>query len=624
MQRRETGLYGDAWECETCGMTVISPPPAVSVIVAVYNVRDHIAEAIASLQSQSFADFEALVIDDGSRDGSGEIAAQAWGDDPRFRLIQQRNMGLSGARNTGLALARGQFLTFLDGDDTLAPAFLGALHAAIEREGTAWAACGVDLTYPDGAVVPHTALHGAEAWGADRSLDLSDACAAVQVFPSAWNKLFRRAAWGALRFPEGSWYEDHEVYWAFAAAHPRLAYVARPLYRHRRDRDGQITGTDSDRVFEQFAVLERLRPLVLGGGFDNAATGFARLATRLVHERALVVKDRARRRRFLAAITTHFKAWGIAYTPHGDLTISRGLGLALAGKTPVSVIVVADPAQPDALARGLQALEQQSMADFQLLVLAPPDVAVPAHLACGQPVERVDLAQIDALQGRLMGAAVVIYAPGEQPVPDGLMWLVNTLEDSGAALAFAALDRDRGGFHDGWVDNRVAGCDLAELPFLGALIPMGAQQALRLYPMLGNRIMRPDLLRSIPALAGKNMDLCAVQGAVLFSALATDRVGYTRLPVATLAQAPTGTATPLTCAIWARALPARHDADLPAGWRGTLFLRMVRAQLGGKAGRLAWLWVVCVAWLMGFGRAERGVDPDHEYPRWVYRALRHR
>ena len=77
----------------------------ISVIIPVYNVAEHVAACIDSLRTQTLDTFEAIVIDDGSTDGSGAAAQRAIADDPRFRLIRQDNAGLSGARNTGLDVA---------------------------------------------------------------------------------------------------------------------------------------------------------------------------------------------------------------------------------------------------------------------------------------------------------------------------------------------------------------------------------------------------------------------------------------------------------------------------------------------------------------------------------------
>lgn len=100
-------------------------PPRVSVVMPVYNVEAYIAEAIESVLAQSFTDWELLIIDDGGSDRSIDIAAEYC--DPRIRIIAQRNRGLAGARNTGIAHARGDYIALLDSDDRWLPEKL-ALH----------------------------------------------------------------------------------------------------------------------------------------------------------------------------------------------------------------------------------------------------------------------------------------------------------------------------------------------------------------------------------------------------------------------------------------------------------------------------------------------------------------
>ena len=89
--------------------------PAVSVIIPVYNVERFVEAAIASVQAQSFQDFELIIVDDGGQDRSIEICRRL--ADHRTRVIEQKNRGLAGARNTGIAGARGQYIALLDADD---------------------------------------------------------------------------------------------------------------------------------------------------------------------------------------------------------------------------------------------------------------------------------------------------------------------------------------------------------------------------------------------------------------------------------------------------------------------------------------------------------------------------
>jgi glycosyltransferase involved in cell wall biosynthesis len=93
--------------------------PIVSVIMPVYNVEKYVAQAIRSVLEQSFADFELIIIDDGGTDGSMEICRAVV--DHRIRILTQANRGLAGARNTGIAAARGQFVALLDSDDSMHP-----------------------------------------------------------------------------------------------------------------------------------------------------------------------------------------------------------------------------------------------------------------------------------------------------------------------------------------------------------------------------------------------------------------------------------------------------------------------------------------------------------------------
>ena len=100
-------------------------PPRVSIIMPVYNVESFVAEAVQSVLNQTFQDFELLIVDDGGSDNSLAIC-EAFSD-PRISIIKQRNRGLAGARNTGIARARGDYVALLDSDDRWNPKKL-ALH----------------------------------------------------------------------------------------------------------------------------------------------------------------------------------------------------------------------------------------------------------------------------------------------------------------------------------------------------------------------------------------------------------------------------------------------------------------------------------------------------------------
>lgn len=99
----------------------------VTVVIPVYNLENYIAATIASIRQQSFGDFEAIVVDDGSKDRSADVVSQTIAGDDRFTLVRQQNAGEAGARATGIKLARGRYLCFVDGDDTIEPDYLQRL-----------------------------------------------------------------------------------------------------------------------------------------------------------------------------------------------------------------------------------------------------------------------------------------------------------------------------------------------------------------------------------------------------------------------------------------------------------------------------------------------------------------
>jgi glycosyltransferase involved in cell wall biosynthesis len=96
--------------------------PLVSVITGVYNGERFIAEALRSLFAQDYAPFESVVVDDGSTDGTAAIVQSF----PGVRYVRQSNMGLAGAKNTGIAVCNGEYVAFLDADDLLPPHKLSA------------------------------------------------------------------------------------------------------------------------------------------------------------------------------------------------------------------------------------------------------------------------------------------------------------------------------------------------------------------------------------------------------------------------------------------------------------------------------------------------------------------
>lgn len=107
--------------------------PKISVIIPVYNVGSYIRNMLLSVQQQSFDEFEAIIIDDGSDDNSIDIARQCVKNDSRFKIIQQQNSGVSTARNNGMDVASGKYIVFFDADDYIPVDALTNMYDCIEK-----------------------------------------------------------------------------------------------------------------------------------------------------------------------------------------------------------------------------------------------------------------------------------------------------------------------------------------------------------------------------------------------------------------------------------------------------------------------------------------------------------
>lgn len=193
--------------------------PFFSVIVPVYNVESYLKECLDSVLSQTFQNFEIIVVDDRSTDSSGAIARQYALDYPeKVRVIEHPvNKGLGGARNTGIEAAQGEYLQFLDSDDYLKPNTLEDIYKIIsEHEKIDVVGFDFEWVNEDGSFLMHESCSRRNLRPEDRN------CFVLRHTVSACNKVFFRDVFieNEIRFPEKRYYED---YWTI----PKIMMVAR-------------------------------------------------------------------------------------------------------------------------------------------------------------------------------------------------------------------------------------------------------------------------------------------------------------------------------------------------------------------------------------------------------------
>ncbi len=233
-------------------MFMMNDNPLVSIIVPVYNVEPYLDEALESVIHQTYHNLEVLVIDDGSTDGSGTICDDFARRDERIRVIHQDNRGISSARNVGLDQMRGDVVAFLDPDDVYQIVFIEKLMNVMIKENADVVLCRYTV-FSDTGMRCHKRMNSKPSGAAgvyDRVRGLN-AFANREINTHVWNKLYRRALWSEIRFPDGHVYEDMETSFRMFDLCTKSCVIEDPLYLHR-SRPGSITTTYSVENYRDF------------------------------------------------------------------------------------------------------------------------------------------------------------------------------------------------------------------------------------------------------------------------------------------------------------------------------------------------------------------------------------
>ncbi|MCL2811506.1 MAG: glycosyltransferase [Clostridia bacterium] len=212
----------------------------VSVVIPAYNAEQHIGACFAGLQGQTLADIEILCVNDGSADSTGALIDARAAQDPRIRVLHQANGGVSAARNTGLDMARGEYVAFVDADDHLPPHGLETLWQASQ---------GADVVTADHAIQHEDgSLEALTCPPAPNRREILSALARCDGrYNAVWGKLYRRGFCVAqgLRFPQGIRIGEDVVFnlRAFALAQ-QWVHVPESLYVYRPHAASAMAGAD--------------------------------------------------------------------------------------------------------------------------------------------------------------------------------------------------------------------------------------------------------------------------------------------------------------------------------------------------------------------------------------------
>ncbi len=239
----------------------------LSVIIPIYNVADYLAACLDSVIDAAQKDYEIVAVDDGSTDASSDILVSYAARFPGLvKPVTTPNGGLGHARNVGLSLARGDYLLFLDSDDTLSPGALPEMLAVLDGSFD----IGIfDFVSVDGR---GRVLRRERGCGREGSFLFSDYPALLLDAPNAVNKLWRRSLFAehGIRFPDRRWFEDLATVPRLYLRAGTIRYFARPWYRYLR-RSGSITqSANAERNLEMLDAIEAvMRDYTAAGALDR-------------------------------------------------------------------------------------------------------------------------------------------------------------------------------------------------------------------------------------------------------------------------------------------------------------------------------------------------------------------
>ena len=228
--------------------------PLVSIIVPVYNCEKYVAECLDSILRQTYENFELIVVNDGSTDGTANILEAYSQSDNRVNVIYQENRGLSGARNAALEICRGEYITMVDGDDFVADSYIEILLAlAMETQA--------DI------VVAGSSSHLKRLGLRNETYRIftpSDYVRQVLYKKlsdnSAWGRLYARRIWDNIRFSD-LYYEDLEVFPKVSLRANKITFTPAKLYFYRNN-NTSITRQFSQKKIDVLRAIESVIEIV--------------------------------------------------------------------------------------------------------------------------------------------------------------------------------------------------------------------------------------------------------------------------------------------------------------------------------------------------------------------------
>ena len=190
--------------------------PLISIIIPVYNVEKYLCKCLDSVLAQTYHNIQVILVDDGSTDRCPEICDEYKEKDNRVYVIHKKNGGISETRNAGLDIVNGQYIAFVDSDDSISQYMIERLYNALKESNADISVCGVEDEYEDvqkDVLTSEFYVNKKTVISGERATEyiLED----IVIVSHVWDKLYKTELFSGIRFPVGRRFEDmyvtHEV-----------------------------------------------------------------------------------------------------------------------------------------------------------------------------------------------------------------------------------------------------------------------------------------------------------------------------------------------------------------------------------------------------------------------------
>lgn len=233
-----------------------SPLPLVSIIVPIYKVEPYLRRCLDSIVNQTYTNLEIILVDDDSPDGCPAICDEYAAKDNRVVVIHKDNGGLSDARNAGLNISKGDFISFVDSDDWIANSFIEVLLRSLQNNNADLSICSYIKTsssFCNQIKVEYVQESLLSSIDATKKLWSKDETA----FVTAWGKISKRELWNNIRFPKGMIHEDEYTSYKLLYSASKTVFIDIPLYFYFQRIDSIMAGSSLSSIRVLKARWER-------------------------------------------------------------------------------------------------------------------------------------------------------------------------------------------------------------------------------------------------------------------------------------------------------------------------------------------------------------------------------